>query len=297
MNNKIQEFNKWLVDESIDINIIQYVIELNEDYFQIDIEFIDDFMDLVDKDECCVNHAILQKYGVSALSNGSNDVKKLIERNKGRIDQDYTVRHLADREDYSHKIEYFLHPTFFKKILIRSQNTEKYADYYILLEKCIKYYNDYQIMKLKHTIEENNKLKLLKLKKQDTLDRFIIVYDKSRMIFPYGFIRGSPKNLRETLNDLHLTEDDFLLNITVPSQTNFSKRVTEELKDKFKREKVYVNKTTKQKYYEEEDDDGPAFEDNELWTCSVTRWFKLNSNITIDDFINLVKNLNDERFC
>ena len=254
-------------------------------------------MDLVDKEGFVIHHEKMMKYGVLAKTSDSSQVLRILKSYDFEEGIDYSCE-LAELDHSSkNKIIYMLTQDVFKMILMRNKNTKSYAKYFILLEKCIKYYNDYQIMKLKHTIDENNKLKLLKLKKQDTLDRFIIVYDKSRMIFPYGFIRGSPKNLRETLNDLHLTEDDFLLNITVPSQTNFSKRVTEELKDKFKREKVYVNKTTKQKYYEEEDDDGPAFENNELWTCSVTRWFKLNSNITIDDFINLVKNLNDERFC
>ena len=44
------------------------------------------------------------------------------------------------------KQNYLLHPDAFKKCLIRSLKTDKYADYYILLEKCIKCYNEYQLI-------------------------------------------------------------------------------------------------------------------------------------------------------
>ena len=142
MNNQIKDFNQMLVDEKIDISIIDYVIEINDKFFNIDISFINDFMDLVDKDECCINHELLFQYGITQLTAGSIDVKKIIERNDGILGSDYMVSQLAER------IIYVLHPTFFKKILLRSRNTDKYADYYLLLEKCIKYYCEYEKMKL-----------------------------------------------------------------------------------------------------------------------------------------------------
>ena len=43
------------------------------------------------------------------------------------------------------KNEYYLHPRAFKICLMRSLKTREYARYYILLEECIKYFNDYQI--------------------------------------------------------------------------------------------------------------------------------------------------------
>ena len=94
-------------------------------------------MDLVDKDECCINHELLFKYGITQLTAGSNDVRKIIERNDGILGSDYMVSQLAER------IIYVLHPTFFKKILLRNRNTDTYADYYLLLEKSIKYFSYY----------------------------------------------------------------------------------------------------------------------------------------------------------
>ena len=80
---------------------------------------------------------------------------------------------------------------FSKKILIKSRNTDKYADYYLLFEKSIKYYNDSQLIRkdkyniilqekvdtLEEKINDINKFKVLKLEKNDTLEKFVIVRD------------------------------------------------------------------------------------------------------------------------
>lgn len=91
---------------------------------------------------------MLKKYGISELSNGSNDVKKQIKNSNLIEDVDYLVCRLADQSDTSRGIKYsnvyMFHPDGFKKLLIRSKNTNKYTNYYILLERCIKNFNDYQ---------------------------------------------------------------------------------------------------------------------------------------------------------
>lgn len=47
----------------------------------------------------------------------------------------------------------------FKICLIRSKNTKVYTLYYLLLEECIKYFNDYQLeLKEKYIIEYINKI-------------------------------------------------------------------------------------------------------------------------------------------
>ena len=290
MNQQIQEFNKKLIDINIfDINIIDYIKAINDEFYKIDINFIDDFINLVDKDECCINHELLKKYGVSQLSAGSADIKKILDRNKAHEGLDYTVSQLADCDDYSHKIEYKLHPTIFKKILIRSQNTEKYTDYYLMLEKCIKYYNDFQIMKLEKIIQENNKIKLLKLKNADTWDNFIIFEDLRNKSYPYGTIKGSDKNVRETLIDLKLTEDNIVLQLKVPSQQNFNKKIKEMLKDKYTRQKFHIKKDTKVFVSEEN------LSDDDQYIVSTTRYFKL-TDITIDEFIEKLNEIDKLRY-
>ena len=108
---------------------------------------------------------------------------------------------------------------------MRSKNTRKYAYYFILCEKAVKYYNDYQILNLQNKIKQNNKVKLLHLQNSKTLDNFVIFYDKNRHIYKYGVIRGCDKNIKETLFDLNLSENNIILKLLVPSQNNFSKAI------------------------------------------------------------------------
>ena len=56
---QIQTFNQKLVDENVEINIIVYVKLLNNELYHIDVSFIDDFINFVEKDECCISHNML----------------------------------------------------------------------------------------------------------------------------------------------------------------------------------------------------------------------------------------------
>ena len=74
MQNQIKEFNEKLVQDKKEITIIEYVKELNHLFFNIDISFIDDFIDLVDKDDCCFDAELLQKYNIYKFVAGSTDI-------------------------------------------------------------------------------------------------------------------------------------------------------------------------------------------------------------------------------
>lgn len=65
----------WWNSKTI-ITIIDYVKAVNRLKYKIDIDFIDEFIELVNKDECCIHHNMLQKYGVSLLKGGSKDTKE-----------------------------------------------------------------------------------------------------------------------------------------------------------------------------------------------------------------------------
>ena len=77
---QIQNLNQKIIDENVEITIIDYVKLLNYDVYHIDISFIDDFINLVDKDECCKHHNMLVKYGVLSLSSSTHDVKIIIDQ-------------------------------------------------------------------------------------------------------------------------------------------------------------------------------------------------------------------------
>ena len=79
---EIQTYNQNLVNKGEYITIIEYVKKLNDKFYNIDIPFIDDFMDFVDKEECCIEHILLQKYDIYKFTAGSNDVKKCLNKTK-----------------------------------------------------------------------------------------------------------------------------------------------------------------------------------------------------------------------
>jgi phage anti-repressor protein len=118
---------------------------------------------------------MLETYGISNLKGGSKDIKRILEQNEFIENEDFRLSKVAEsasKGGCTHKNEYFLHPESFKICLMRSQKTRKYAKYYLLLEKCIKYFNDYQtklkenyIIKLKSKIiKKDNKIDSLEAK-------------------------------------------------------------------------------------------------------------------------------------
>jgi len=142
----INEYNTYLVENQQQITIIEYVKEINKIDFNIDISFIDEFIELVSKNECCIHHDMLQKYNVITMKGTTNDIKKMLEQYEMEENKDYNLRNVSQvRQNRGTVIknEYYLHPRAFKICLMRSLKTKKYAKYYLLLEECIKYYNDY----------------------------------------------------------------------------------------------------------------------------------------------------------
>ena len=77
---QIQNFNQKFIDENIDINTIDYVKQMNDKFYNIDISFINDFISLVGKNECCIHHDMLIKYGVLSLTSGTVDVKRIFDQ-------------------------------------------------------------------------------------------------------------------------------------------------------------------------------------------------------------------------
>ena len=93
-------FNDELVENNEDISIIGYITKVNDLFYHNDIDFMNDFMELVNKDECCVNHDLLLKYGVLTHSSADvHSVKRLIENNDLQEHLDYQFQiELRDHE-------------------------------------------------------------------------------------------------------------------------------------------------------------------------------------------------------
>jgi hypothetical protein len=188
-NKSVEEYNNYLVDNQVNIKIIDYVKEVNKISYNIDISFIDEFIELVNKNDCCIHHKMLQKYGVIKLKAGSSDIRVLLEQYDFKDNIDFTLRKVPERNSgrgSNVKNEYYLHPRTFKICLMRSLKTKQYAYYYVLLEECIKYYNDYQnslqqkyIIKLKDKNKDN---KIVIKQKDDKIDELIKKLEESENV-------------------------------------------------------------------------------------------------------------------
>jgi len=210
LSKTVEEYNTYLVDSASQqqINIIDYVKEVNKIKYNIDISFIDEFIELVSKDECCIHHNMLQKYGISNMKGGTRDVKIILEQNNFIENEDYLLRNVPEQlsSGTKYKNEYYLSPEAFKICLMRSKNTKIYAKYYLLLEKCVKYYNDYQIelnkkyiIKLKNKIDKkDNKICSLEEKMNKILEDNREIIERSKKM---------ESQLNETLDKLDITND------------------------------------------------------------------------------------------
>ena len=141
-----KDYQEELKNQSLKRIIKNIEVDLIDLKYNIDISFIDEFIKLVNKNECCIHHNMLQKYGILTLNKGTTDINRLLEQNNFIENEDYQLRNVAELRPQggsSIKNKYFLHPRAFKICLIRSKNTKIYANYYLLLEECIKYFNDY----------------------------------------------------------------------------------------------------------------------------------------------------------
>ena len=198
INTNIINYNNYLIGIQKQIDIIEYVKEVNKIEYNIDIDFIDEFIELVSKNECCIHHDLLQKYGICNLKGGSKDIKRLLEQNEFEENKDYLLSNVAEQlsSGKKYKKEYYLHPRAFKICLMRSLKTKKYAKYYLLLEECIKYYNNYQkILKEKYYVSLIEKNKLVIKEKDDKIDELM------------NISRKMEAQLNEALERLELTHD------------------------------------------------------------------------------------------
>ena len=198
-----KEYNIYLVNNNIDINIINYVKKVNNFIYNIDISFIDKFIDLVEKDEICIPHELLIEYGV-VTTERSNNVLQMFDQFDAIENKDYdllNVQQVRKQGGTVIKKEYTLHPRLFKLCLMRSKNTLKYSKYYLLLEECIKYYNDYKD-KMKQT--EINRLMNKMDITNNKLDNVISELKESN-----EQLKESNEQLKESNENLVSLHDEF----------------------------------------------------------------------------------------
>jgi hypothetical protein len=135
--NTINDFNTFLINNKRNINLKDYIKEIHSKFYpELDISFQDYLSELKEhKNEFIVDYNKLYKYGViNTTKNIKKSLKKLF---------------LIENEDYIIiNNEYKLTPNSFKICLMRSENTTKYVEYFLFIEKVYYNYNLYQMMKI-----------------------------------------------------------------------------------------------------------------------------------------------------
>ena len=145
---KIQEYNKYLVDNDIKLNIKEYAYKLNKLIYKQDFGHVEFFMDLVGKNEMFIHHSKFKEYDI-ITTDKSSDVKRLLDQYNYKEGEDFELRNVAQlrpQGGISNKNEYILHPRVFKRCAIKAKNTDRFAVYYITIEEIVKYFHDYQLL-------------------------------------------------------------------------------------------------------------------------------------------------------
>lgn len=55
-----EDYNNYLIENKENVTIIDYVKQINKILYNIDINFLDKFIELISKNECCIHHTMLK---------------------------------------------------------------------------------------------------------------------------------------------------------------------------------------------------------------------------------------------
>ena len=157
INDTITEYNKNLANSNRDIILMDYIKDVHNKYFQfIDIDFMNDFMNIVSHNNIWVNSDMMYKYGImNDVGKKSTRIKQFLNENGFQEGKHFRGEQLltpAPRGGNTYQITYEINPIVFKIALMRSQKTFKFAIYFIYLELCVYYYNQFQIVFKESTI-------------------------------------------------------------------------------------------------------------------------------------------------
>ena len=118
----IDDYNEYLINNDIDINVSDYIKEINSKFYNIDISFMDFFMSLVGNNDICIPHQKLIDYEVISKQNCSTRIKELIKEHDFKIKVDFLLsenREQRNGHGGHNKDEYTFTPKAFKICLMK----------------------------------------------------------------------------------------------------------------------------------------------------------------------------------
>lgn len=164
LNEQILKRSDAIKQENTNMAIKDYIKLVRDKYYpELDISFIDFFMDMYEKNKS-ISAELLATYGVLSIkpnrkSLGNSTIERLLKRCHLLESVDYSLRLQLGAQSNTirgvkYKDVYYLTPKAFKVCFISSENETNYRDYCLFLEECVHYYNIGQVTSMEHTIIE-----------------------------------------------------------------------------------------------------------------------------------------------
>ena len=155
-DSKMKKFNNALVKSGKDITVRQYVRVIAERVYKMDVGFMEENIEyIIKRGEFCVPHTKLIETGVVTINDSMKIRRLLTVTRKFKEGVDYICKVAEEgKKKGSPQKTYTLTPKAYRMCLMRSRNSDKYADYYCLLEDAIHYYSEYQVTRHKGEIED-----------------------------------------------------------------------------------------------------------------------------------------------
>ena len=161
------------------------------------------------------------------------------------------------------------------------------------LKKCIKYYSEYQILKLQTKMKHICVNRVIELENNKKDESFVIVLNIIYKNHPYTVIRGQKKNINNVKKQLKLKSEDIICNVPCCYANNLYNKIKEVTKGYiiFQKKYLYI------------DDDAGTEEWGYTPECmihnynhvSITRNIGLE-NMSLDEFIDNINSADIMRY-
>lgn len=182
----IEEFNKHTIINRVTFDLDEYFTKIHVMFYsKYEIDFMKFFLSICEKEnQFCIEQAKLIEYGVITNSHLSHIIVCLGDRGL-QENIDYQIvkvkRKVIRLKEHS---EVLLTPRAFKICLARSIKTDKYMNYFLLLEVIYKYYTSYQLETKNYQLELKNKEIVFK---DDKIEFLIKKLDENKIEFKKEF--------------------------------------------------------------------------------------------------------------
>jgi hypothetical protein len=134
--NKFEEFNKECIDLQRELTLEEYFSEIIETYYTENSILFKELFEYSKNTGFSIYQDDLLKYGL-IKSEDINEIKRYLKSENLIKERDYFIKTFGNKENV------ILSQDSFKKCLMRAEHTDKYCDYFLVLEKIYVYYNEY----------------------------------------------------------------------------------------------------------------------------------------------------------